>query len=90
MNKKLKIIIIITSIIALSFIGIMFKMIQENGKCIDKPFEYSAEKLKESGGNYICSCKSLDPTLLDFSFSEDGIVIEEPLNYEDLNITIAG
>jgi hypothetical protein len=86
MNKKLLIAIIITSIIALSFIGVMFKMIQENGECIDDPFRYSATKLKESGGNYHCFCNSFDPELLDFYFDENGITIETPQNHMPLTI----
>lgn len=65
----------------------MFKMIQENGECIDDPFSYSATKLKESGGNYLCSCNSLDPELLDFSFSEEGINIIKPLGYGDIDLS---
>jgi len=77
MNKKIIILIIITSILAIAFMGIMIKMIKENGQCLDDPFTYSAKKLKESGGNYYCSCQSLDPELLDFSFSEEGIKIKK-------------
>ncbi len=87
MNKKLLITIILTSILALAFIGIMFNMIQENGECIDDPFKYSAKKLKESGGNYLCSCQSLDPNLLDFSFNEDGIKIKKPIAYKEIDLS---
>ena len=65
----------------------MVKMIQKNGECIDNPFKYSATKLKESGGNYICSCQSLDPELLDFSFNEEGIKIIKPLAYDDIDLS---
>lgn len=81
MKKALKIIIIITVILALAFFGVMFKMIQENGECIDKPFEYSASRLGESGGDYYCSCRALNPELLDFSFNETGIQIIERYDY---------
>lgn len=78
-NKhKIYIIVIITLILTFAFIFVMFKMILENGECIDRPFEYAAMRLKESGGNYYCSCGSLDPKLLGFYFNEDGIeIIEE-------------
>lgn len=76
-KRKLNIIIAITIILTLAFIGIMVKMILENSKCVDNPFKYSAIKLNKSGGNYLCSCKSLDPNLLDFSFNEEGIKIIE-------------
>ena len=56
----------------------MVNMIKENGKCVDDPFRYSAQRLKESGGTYACYCNSLDQELLDFSFSaEEGIKIQE-------------
>ena len=87
MNKKLLIAIIFTSIMFLVFVGLMVKMIQENGECIDDPFRYSATKLKESGGFYSCSCNSLSPELLDFSFNENGIKIIKPINYEDINFS---
>ena len=69
---------------ALAFFIIMVKMIQESGECIDSPFQYSAKKLKESGGDYICSCDSLDPELLDFAFNEDGIEIARYLYETDI------
>ena len=74
-KNRLYLTILITIILAIAFLGVMVKMIKENGKCADDPFRYSAIKLKESGGNYACYCKSLDQNLLDFSFSEDGIEI---------------
>ncbi len=90
MKHKTKIIIAvsITIILLIAFIGVMFKMILENGECTDNPFTYSAKKLKESGGNYLCSCQSLDPELLDFKFNEEGIEIIKSNNYfniEELN-----
>ena len=91
MKKKLFIIIIITVILFLAFVGVMFKMIIENGKCVDNPFKYSAIKLKESGGNYLCSCQSLDPELLDFSFNGNGIEIIKPITKIDFsNIKVKG
>ena len=89
-NKKLIIAVIFTSIVAIAFFFLMFKMIQENGECLDNPFTYSAKKLKESGGDYLCSCQSLTPELLDFSFSEEGIKIIKSNNYfnlEDLDFS---
>jgi len=78
-NKKQKKRIIILSMIVLilflAFIGVVAQMVKENGKCVDKPFQYSAMRLKESGGNYQCSCHSLDPDTLDFIFNETGITI---------------
>ncbi len=71
--------IAITIILAIAFIITLIVLIIENGKCVDDPFRYSAIKLKESGGNYACSCKSLDMNLADFSFSEDGIEIVKPI-----------
>ena len=87
MKKKLLILIIITTILFLAFIGIMFKMITENGKCIDNPFGYSATKLRESGGYYNCYCDSLSPELLDFSFDENGITIIKPVGYGEINFS---
>lgn len=81
MKYKRKIIIlgIIVLVLLISFVGVMIKMIVENGECIDNPFRYSAQKLKEAGGDYLCYCSSLDPRLLDFSFNaEDGIKIINP------------
>jgi len=78
LKKRLLIIGGIVIVLFLAFAGVMVKMIIENGKCVDDPFRYSAQKLKDSGGNYMCSCKSLDPELLDFSFSEEGIKIISP------------
>lgn len=80
-KSKLYLTIIITLILTFAFVGIMIKMIMENGKCVDDPFRYSAIKLKESGGNYACSCTSLDENLLDFSFSEEGIEIMNSNDY---------
>lgn len=95
--NRLHLTIIITGILALAFIVVLIMMIIENGKCVDDPFRYSAIKLKESGGNYACSCKSLDVKLLDFSFSEEGIEIIKPadtsnyaknsFNWSSINIT---
>lgn len=82
-KKKLIIIITITLVLAIAFMGVMVKMISENGKCVDDPFGYSATRLKDSGGNYSCSCQSLDQELLDFRFSEEGIEIITP---DDFNI----
>ncbi len=91
MKKKLLILIIITTILFIAFVGVMFKMIMENGECIDNPFKYSAVKLNESGGDYLCSCKSLTPELLDFSFDENGIEIIKPVtNIDFSNIKVKG
>lgn len=95
MNKNLKILIALTSICLIAFLVVMVIMIRENGKCIDHPFEYSAMRLRESGGNYACSCSSLDIRLADFSFDEDGIKILEsnsyvknnPIQYDEFNIS---
>ena len=76
MNKKVLIITgIAVTIIAIIFGMLMIKIIMEHGKCIDDPFKYSAIKLKQSGGDYFCSCKSLNSELLDFNFNESGIQI---------------
>ena len=99
LKTRLTLTIIITIILAIAFVVVLILMIIENGKCIDDPFRYSAIKLKESGGDYACSCKSLNPKLADFSFSEEGIEIAEtiythayanksnPLNLSNINIT---
>lgn len=75
MKHKLKILVALTSICLIAFLAVMIMMIKENGQCVDHPFEYSAMRLKESGGNYACSCSSLDAYLADFTFDEDGIEI---------------
>lgn len=90
-KKKLQLAVGITLIVALAFGGIVTNMLIENGKCVDDPFRYSAQKLEESGGMYMCGCSSLDPELLDFSFNSDGIVIEEPdkdfkINFDNIII----
>lgn len=93
MKHKLKILIAFTSICLIAFAVVMIMMIKENGQCVDSPFEYSAMRLKESGGNYACSCSSLDPKLADFTFNEDGIEISNsnsytrsnPVNYDKFN-----
>lgn len=84
LKKRIIILSIITSILFLIFILVVVMMILENGKCVDDPFKYSAIKLKQSGGNYACSCMSLDVRLADFSFSEEGIKILEE-NYFKIN-----
>lgn len=81
-KKKLYLAIGITLILALVFVGTMTKMIIENGKCVDDPFGYSAQRLEESGGMYMCGCQSFDPELLDFTFDSNGITITQPQNYE--------
>lgn len=95
-NKKFKrkviFIALFVVIMFLAFAGIMVKMIIENGKCVDDPFRYAAQRLNDSGGNYACSCNSLDPELLDFKFSaEKGIEIINPnanyFNGYDLNFS---
>jgi len=86
-KNKLYLSIIITSIIAICFISLMVNMISKNGECIDNPFKYSAIRLNESGGNYLCSCRSLDPGLFDFSFNETGITIIIPEKYNTINIS---
>ncbi len=76
-NKKKVILFSLVAIIStMLFIVVMIVMIKENGKCVDDPFRYAAQKLNESGGHYACSCNSLSPELLDFTFSaEEGIKI---------------
>jgi len=81
MKKTLIIMIMVTIIIAMLFAIVMIKMIRKNGECLDNPFSYSAKRLKESGGEYLCSCKSLVPELLDFYFDEKGINIIKPNEY---------
>ncbi len=86
-EKFLMIAISIVIITALGLAGVMFKMIMENSQCLDHPFEYSAEKLEESGGLYDCYCDSRSPELLDFRFDKTGIQIEDPeipLSYQDI------
>ena len=88
MEKKIKYRIIFFSIIVavsvIGFIILMVNMISQNGECVDDPFKYAATRLKESGGYYSCSCKSLSPELLDFTFSaEEGIKIQE--NYYNID-----
>lgn len=83
-KKKLYLAIGITIIITLAFAGVVIKMLIENGKCVDHPFEYSAERLEKSGGRYSCYCDSLDPELLDFTFDKNGITIEEPIIFKPL------
>lgn len=87
LKKRLLIVGGITLIIALAFFGVIVKMLIENGKCVDDPFGYSAQRLEESGGMYSCYCDSYDPKLLDFSFDKNGIkIIEEtPLTYSEIN-----
>lgn len=95
MKFKLRYLIIFTLVCLFAFVIVMVMMIKENGKCVDDPFGYSAMRLKESGGNYLCSCESLDPELLDFSFSEDGIRIlsansyiqSSPMIYENFDFS---
>ena len=77
---------IIVLVLFLCFVAVMVKMIIENGECVDDPFRYSAIRLEESGGNYYCKCQSLDPSLLDFSFSLEGIKIINPVDYDNLGI----
>ena len=85
-KKKLYWVIGITLVISLTFIVTVVKMIQENGECVDAPFEYSAQRLEDSGGAYMCGCQSLDPELLDFSFNSDGIIIEEPTRGYEIDL----
>lgn len=85
-KKKLYLAIGITIAIILAFVGTMTKMISENGKCVDGPFEYSAKRLEESGGMYYCYCQSLDPELLGFSFSSEGITIDKPIQDYSLDL----
>lgn len=86
-NKKRLLLIItaVTIICFIAFVFIMVKMIQQNGECINNPLVYSAIKLKENGGNYLCSCQSLDMGLLDFSFDENGINIIKPMDYNNID-----
>lgn len=95
-NKKFRRKVILISVFVvvmfLGFAGVMVKMIIENGKCVDDPFRYAAQKLNDSGGSYSCRCTSLDPKLLDFEFSaENGIEIINPnqnyFNLEDFNFS---
>lgn len=93
MRKEHRLLFIAVGIViisALGLAGVMFKMIAENSQCVDHPFEYSAEKLEESGGDYDCYCDSLSPELLDFKFDKTGIKIEEPgvpFSYQDINFS---
>lgn len=93
MKQKTKIILISVFVLVmfLAFTFVMVKMIKENGKCVDDPFRYAAQKLEDSGGNYACVCSSLDPKLLDFTFNKEGIKIRNPnenyFNLEDFNFS---
>lgn len=83
-KKKIYLIAAITLILALAFVGVMIKMILENSKCVDDPFGYSAMRLKESGGEYLCGCQGMG-NFLDFSFNEDGIKIIPQEQYKEIN-----
>lgn len=83
MNKQkrnLLIVIAITIICFICFIISTLILIKENSECVSHPFEYSAKKLKEAGGNYDCVCYSLRHNYSDFYFNEDGINIINPYN----------
>lgn len=85
-KKKIIILSVVVLVLIMAFALVMVKLIVENGKCVDDPFRYAAQKLENSGGNYACSCSSLDPELLDFSFSTEGIKIKNPNeNYFNIN-----
>ncbi len=84
-KKKLYLAIGITVVLVLAFVGTTTKMLIENGKCVDNPFGYSAQRLEKSGGMYMCGCTSLDPKLLSFSFNSDGITIDEPIRNQEVN-----
>ncbi len=74
-KQKLRIFVIITLVLAVAFVSLMTFIIKQNTQCLDHPFEYAAERLNKSGGNYACSCQSLDPELLSFTFDQNGINI---------------
>jgi len=67
----------------------MVKIIRENNKCVSNPFKYSSIKLKNSGGNYDCSCRSLNQKLLDFSFNENGVKIIKSNNFNISNLNFS-
>lgn len=96
MKQKTKLYLLIAFVVisAMAFIVVMMLMIKENSECVDHPFEYSAMRLKESGGDYACSCKSLNISLLDFTFDEEGIEIIrsdlENINFSDVKIVVKG
>ena len=86
-KQKLRVLITITIILAIGFIILMLTMIKQNGECIDNPFQYSAKRLNESGGNYYCSCQALTMDLYDFSFNETGIQIIRPIDISSLDLS---
>ncbi len=75
MNKRTKIIIalVFVAICFLGFIFVITKMIDKNSECIGNPFVYSAKALKKAGGDFSCSCDSMDIDYINFYFNETGV-----------------
>jgi len=90
-KHKIYLISIIVFLLFATFVIVMVSMIKENSECVDNPFQYSAKKLKESGGNYYCYCRSLNISLLDFTFNEEKgieIIRQNHFNMDNFNFTI--
>lgn len=91
MNKEktfIAIFLVIFIVSAVAFCVVMVKMISKNSECVDSPFEYSAQKLEDSGGMYSCYCRSLDMGLLSFSFDKNGIYIDNSSSNNNIIIDI--
>ncbi len=83
MNQKKKITILIIGVVIciMGFILLMAFMVKQNKECIDSPLVFSAKKIKQAGGNYWCSCQSLDQRLNNFYFNETGVYQGDRLEY---------
>ena len=92
MNSKKKIKILVAGVIIclIAFIVVMALMVKENNECMESPLTYSAEKIKEAGGTFQCSCNSLDPNYMDFYFNETGVYVGNRLDNYFRNTELEG
>lgn len=67
--------------IILLFGSVMFKLIAENGQCVNNPFTYGARTIEEKGMAVMCRCDSLNPEYVGFSYDKEGIYVNEDHDY---------
>ena len=56
-NKNILLILLLVCILLMIFLGIMFKLLMDNSKCVSNPFSYGAKLIEDQGITPYCSCQ---------------------------------
>lgn len=83
---KLKYIMYFTVILLFLFTGVMIKIIQDNSKCNNNPFQYGARIMQDKNNlTLLCSCDVLEGSNVQrFYFDSQGTYKKNPLEHQGL------